>query len=165
MSLRAFPSLGKALVVADSDEHDEEGHMIEDAGMRTKMMQKRMRKLEGLRSEIVEPEVYGPEKADTTLIGWGSTYGALHEAVDILHGKASVNMVHLTELWPFPAEAITNRIDSSQNVYVIENNATGQLAHLIKAETGKKIKGRILKYDGRPFTPAYIAREVTKAGL
>ncbi|MFC1846117.1 2-oxoacid:acceptor oxidoreductase subunit alpha [Chloroflexota bacterium] len=165
VSPRAFPLLGKALVIADSDEHDEEGHMIEDADIRTNMMQKRMRKLEGLKSEIAVPEVYGPEKAETTLIGWGSTYGALHEAVDILSGEASIKMVHLTELWPFPVESIANAIDSSRNVYVVENNATGQLAHLIQAETSKRVNGKILKYDGRPFTPADIAREVIKAGI
>ncbi len=161
ISPRAFPSINKTLVITDSDEHDEEGHMIEDAETRTKMMQKRMRKLEGLRKEIAVPEVYGPKQAETTLVGWGSTYGALHEAVDTLSG---VNMVHLTELWPFPAEAISKTIGKAKNVYVVENNATGQLAHLIRAETGIKVNGKIPKYDGRPFSPAHIAREVKKAG-
>jgi 2-oxoglutarate ferredoxin oxidoreductase subunit alpha len=165
ISPRAFPSVGQALVIADSDEHDEEGHMIEDAVIRTMMMQKRMRKIDTLRHEIAAPKVYGPKKASTTLIGWGSTYGALHEAVDILSKEASVNMIHLSELWPFPAESFAKTLDSAQNIYVVENNATGQLAHLIQAETGKMLSGRILKYDGRPFTPAYIAKEVAKAGL
>jgi 2-oxoglutarate ferredoxin oxidoreductase subunit alpha len=44
----------------------------------------------------------------------------------------------------------------------VENNATGQLAHLIRAETGKEVKGKILKYDGRPFTPDYIMRALRK---
>lgn len=165
ISPRAFPLQGKALVVTDSDEHDEAGHLIEDADTRTKMMQKRMRKLVGLKKEIAAPQIYGLNKAKTTLIGWGSTCGAIREAVDILRQeKVSVNSVQLTELWPFPAEAVAGIMDGVQNVYVIENNATGQLAHLIRAETGKKTSS-VLKYDGRPFTPEYIVRELRKEKL
>ncbi len=165
ISPRAFPGLGKALVVTDCDEHDEEGHLTEDAGERTAQVQKRLRKLLSLKQEIGTPQRYGPKKAEITLIGWGSTYGAIHEAVDILRKEdASVNMLHLNELWPFPAEAVADAVSKARNSYVIENNATGQLARLIKAETGYDVSGRILKYDGRAFTPAYIAQAVKKEG-
>jgi len=163
ISPRAFPGLGKALVVTDCDEHDEEGHLTEDAGERAAQVQKRLRKLIPLEKEIGTPHRYGPKKAETTLIGWGSTYGAIHEAVDILRREeASVNMLHLNELWPFPAKSVADAVSKARNSYAIENNATGQLARLIKAETGYDISGRILKYDGRPFTPAYIAQAVRK---
>jgi 2-oxoglutarate ferredoxin oxidoreductase subunit alpha len=165
ISPRAFPGLGKALVVTDCDEHDEEGHLTEDAGERTAQVQKRMRKLLSLEKEIGTPQRYGPKRAETTLIGWGSTYGAIHEAVDILRKEgASVNMLHLNELWPFPAKAVADAVSKARNSYAIENNATGQFARLIKAETGYDVSGRILKYDGRPFTPAYIAQAVRKEG-
>lgn len=165
ISPRAFPGQGEALVVTDADEHNEKGHPIEDAETRTQMMQKRLRKLFGLKKEIAPPQQYGQKKAKTTLIGWGSTYGAIREAVDILRKeKVSVSLLHLNEMWPFPAEAVANALDNTQNSYVIENNAAGQLAHLIRAEVGKKVSGIILKYDGRPFTPAYIVREVRKEG-
>ncbi|MBM2824422.1 MAG: pyruvate flavodoxin/ferredoxin oxidoreductase domain protein [Dehalococcoidales bacterium] len=165
ISPRAFPGQGKALVVADSDEHDEQGHPIEDALTRTAQMQKRLRKLISLKQEINTLPVYGPGDATTTLIGWGSTYGAIQEAVDIMRkdGK-SVNMLHLNELWPFPATAVAETLGRTRNSYIIENNATGQLAYLIKAETGRDVSGRILKYDGRPFTPANIAEAVRKEG-
>jgi 2-oxoglutarate ferredoxin oxidoreductase subunit alpha len=85
--------------------------------------------------------------------------------VDILRKEgASVNMLHLNELWPFPAKAVADAVSKARNGYVIENNATGQLARLIKAETGYNVGGRILKYDGRPFTPAYVAQAVRKKG-
>ena len=165
ISPRAFPGLGKALVVTDSDEHDEEGHLTESATERTAQVQKRLRKLLGLKHEMSAPLWYGPKKAGTTLIGWGSTYGAIHETVDILRKQgAEVNMLHLNELWPFPAEAVMDAVTKAAHSYVIENNATGQLASLIRAETGCDVSGRILKYDGRPFTPAYIAEEVRKEG-
>ena len=69
-------------MVADSDEHNEEGHLIEDAETRTAMVLKRQRKLEGLKKEMSGPRMHGPPHADITLIGWGSTLGALREAVD-----------------------------------------------------------------------------------
>ncbi len=165
ISPRAFPGLGKALVVTDCDEHDEEGHLTEDAETRTAQVQKRLRKLFSLKQEISTPWLYGHKKAETTLIGWGSTCGAIHEAVDILRKEgASVNMLHLNELWPFPAEAVADVLSTAHNSYVIENNATGQLARLIKAETGRDVSGKILKFDGRPFTPAYVAEAVRKEG-
>ena len=165
ISPRAFPGLSRALVVTDCDEHDEEGHLTEDAGERTSQVQKRLRKMFSLRQEAVQPQLYGPKKAETTLIGWGSTYGAIHEAVGILQKEgASVNMLHLNELWPFPAESVADVISKAAYSYVIENNATGQLARLIKAETGRDVSGRILKFDGRPFTPSYLAEAVIKEG-
>ncbi len=165
ISPRAFPGRKDVLVVTDADEHNEEGHLIEDAETRTRMMQKRMRKLFSLKQEISPPPLYGPKKAGTLLIGWGSTYGAIRETVDILHKEGtSVNLFHLNELWPFPNKAVADALDNAQHSYIIENNATGQLSHLIQAETGRKGSGKILKYDGRPFTPAYIAQEVRKEG-
>ncbi len=165
ISPRALPGLSKALVVTDCDEHDEEGHLTEDAEERTSQVQKRLRKLFPFKQEIGPPLRYGPKKAETTLIGWGSTYGAIHEAVDILHREgASINMLHLNELWPFAVEAVADILSTAHNSYVIENNAIGQLARLIKAETGKDVSGKILKFDGRPFTPAYVAEAVRKEG-
>ena len=162
ISPRALPG-GRALVATDSDEHDEEGHLIEDANIRTQMMLKRLRKLDGMRGEIGPPRIYGPEKAETTLIGWGSTYGALKEAMDILQGEGlDVNLLHLNELWPFPAEAVSAVLDQASRSFVVENNATGQLARLIRSETGKKVTGEVLKFDGRPFTPALIVGELKK---
>lgn len=163
ISPRALPLEGNALVVTDADEHDEEGHLIEDADIRTRMMLKRLRKLDGLRDEIQRPRIYGPQKAEIVLIGWGSTYGALKEAVDILRGDGlDVGLLHLNEIWPFPAAAVTNAFDGVRKSFVVENNATGQLARLIRAETGKKVTGSILKFDGRPFTPALIVGELRK---
>ncbi len=163
ISPRAFPGQEGILVATDADEHDEEGHLIEDAYTRTQMMLKRLRKLDGLRGEIGSPRIYGPQNAETTLIGWGSTYGALKEAVDIMRGEGlDANLLHLNELWPFPAEAVSSALDQASRSFVVENNATGQLARLIRSETGKKVTAEILKFDGRPFTPALIVDELKK---
>ena len=163
ISPRAFPGQSPALVVTDSDEHDETGHLIEDAATRTAQVEKRMRKMSGVKQEIAPPHRYGSETAEITLIGWGSTCGCIQEAVDILRKEGtSINSIHLSEIWPFPAEAMAKALADTRQSYVIENNATGQLSHLVRAETGYKVTGRILKYDGRPFTPACIAEKVRK---
>jgi 2-oxoglutarate ferredoxin oxidoreductase subunit alpha len=163
ISPRAFPGLSKALVVTDCDEHDEKGHLTEDADERKAQVEKRLRKMVPLKKEMGRPQKYGSQRAGTTLIGWGSTYGAIREAVDILRkDDFPVNMLHLNELWPFPAEAVNGAIEKAENSYVIESNATGQLARLIKAETGRDVTGRILKFDGRPLTPTYIVEAVKK---
>ena len=163
ISPRAFPGLGEALVVTDSDEHDEAGHLNESADMRNKMMRKRMHKMIGLQKEIDPPRLYGPKKADTTLIGWGSTYGAIREAVDMLLSDGlSVNALHLSGIWPLPAKAVSDAMNRARRTCVVEGNATSQLARLIAAETGKKVDFHINKFDGRPFTPQFIVKALRK---
>jgi len=69
------------------------------------MMQKRLRKLEGIRREMDQPHLYGPPEAELTLVGWGSTCGPLKEAVDILQAEQiRANLLHLTGIWPFPVK-------------------------------------------------------------
>ena len=163
VSPRALPGLGKALVVTDCDEHDEGGHLTEDAGQRTAQVQKRLRKTSPLSRRTRTLRRYGSRGAATTLIGWGSTCGAIRESVDILRKEGnSVNMIHLNELWPFPGKAVVDAVSKARYSYVIETNATGQFAQLIKTETGFDVSGRVLRFDGRPFTPAYIAEAVRR---
>ncbi|MDO8126296.1 MAG: 2-oxoacid:acceptor oxidoreductase subunit alpha, partial [Candidatus Brocadiales bacterium] len=157
ISPRALPGEPGIVVVTDSDEHDEEGHLTEDLDIRRRMVRKRMKKLEELGAEIAPPRTYSTEGAKTLLIGWGSTYGALKEAVDMLNADgASTGMMHISELWPFPAEPVTKALERAEKCFVVENNATGQLARIIRTETGKKVTGNILKFDGLPFSPEYI---------
>jgi len=121
ISPRAFPGFKEALVVADSDEHDEAGHLIEDAETRTKMMNKRFRKLAQLKQEIIPPRFYGAEKADILLIGWGSTYGVIKEtAATFNKDGGSCSHLHLNQIWPFPAEAVTAAMKNARRRFVIE---------------------------------------------
>lgn len=165
ISARAFPMQSRALVVADSDEHDENGHLIESAEVRTQMMQKRLGKIQGLRDEIGSPQVYGPAKAETTLVGWGSTFGALKETVDNFRNQGkNINLIHFSEIWPFPVNSVSELLKDSREIFVVENNATGQLARVIRAETGIGVNGNILKFDGRPFSSNYIAEQLQRRG-
>jgi len=163
VSPRALPGQGTALVVTDSDEHDEAGHIIEDAATRILMNEKRLRKQRGLQAEISAPLIKRMPKAELNLIGWGSSYGAIHEAIELLHKeRIAVNHIHLSEIWPFPAEAVTRALNNQAKSIVIESNATAQMAMLIRRETGIKVSGNILRYDGRPISPKYIIDNLKK---
>jgi 2-oxoglutarate ferredoxin oxidoreductase subunit alpha len=163
LSPRALPGQGKALVVTDSDEHDEAGHMIEDGDTRNQQNLKRLRKENGLKAEIRSPKFQESTNSEFTLIGWGSTYGAIREAADLLKKDGmSVDVLHISEIWPFPAEAISSALDKGTKSIVIESNATAQMANLIRRETGYKVNGTILKSDGRPFSPQEIIDRVKK---
>jgi 2-oxoglutarate ferredoxin oxidoreductase subunit alpha len=163
VSPRAIPMRGRSLVVADSDEHDEAGHMIEDGALRTRMMSKRMKKYDGLKESISKPRFEDGDGAELILVGWGSTYGAISEAAGLLREqKRKVGVLHLSEVWPFPAQAVASALKASKKAVVVENNATGQLARLIRAETGIEVAGKVLKFDGRPFSAGYILSELKK---
>lgn len=152
----AVPGNSKHLVVADSDEHDEEGHIIEDAETRVRMVDKRLfRKLPLIAKEIAPPTFYGKDQPEIIIAGWGSTYGLMKEAVDILSGEMSIAMLHFSEVYPFPSIDkfnYLNHLQGAKMAICIENNATGQFAKLIRSETGYEFKQKINKFDGRPFT-------------
>ncbi len=166
ISPRAFPGLGKALVVTDADEHDEDGHLTEDAGIRKAMVEKRLKKVKTMSRTSLKPVAYGKEEPGNLLIGWGSSYGSMREAVDTLAEEGfDIGMIVLNHLYPFPADEVSKAMEQAVRTYVIEGNATGQLARLMRTETGKKPDGLVLKYDGRPLTPAFIVDELMKGGL
>ncbi|MBI4825850.1 MAG: 2-oxoacid:acceptor oxidoreductase subunit alpha [Nitrospirae bacterium] len=161
----AVPGASEHLVVTDSDEHDEEGHIIEDAETRNRMIEKRLfKKMPLIREEISPPLLYGDKDPDILLVGWGSTYGVIKEVVDILSNENKIAMLHFSEIYPFPLEKklnYLNLLNNSKLAVCIENNATGQFARLIKSETGYIFfENEIKKYDGRPFTLDGLLGEV-----
>jgi 2-oxoglutarate ferredoxin oxidoreductase subunit alpha len=158
VSPRAVAGHPKVVYVAAGNEHDESGSITEEPEMRKAQVEKRQRKLIGMAGEMSSPQRYGPRDAETTFVSWGSTYGPLREAVDRLNAEqpGRANFLHFVDLWPFPAEAVTAALESAHRVVAVEVNATAQLATLIRANTGRSVDDKILKYDGRAFTPEYI---------
>ena len=146
------------LVIADSDEHDEDGHLIEDARTRISMVEKRLhKKLPAIKAEIAPPMLYGPEDADTVLVGWGSTYGVLKKTVDALRRVGeNAGMLFFSELYPLPGGPYMSMLQNAKKTICVEGNATGQFAQLFKTETGFGFHAHIVRYDGRPFTVDYI---------
>ncbi len=149
------PGDSKHLVVTDSDEHDEEGHIIEDAVTRIKMVNKRLfKKMPFIKQEMDPPVIYGDNTPDIVLVGWGSTYGMMKESVDNLSKSQKIATLNFTEIYPFPPIEkfdYLNILNTAKLTICIENNATGQFARLMKAETGYTFNAGINRYDGRPF--------------
>jgi 2-oxoglutarate ferredoxin oxidoreductase subunit alpha len=164
LSPRALPGqFAGEIVLADSDEHDEEGHIIEDAATRSLMVSKRLRRLEALAAEMDEPELYGDPEPEILLLGWGSTYGILREAVDTLSARnPRTALLHFRDLWPLPASRVSKLLPQAKISFCAENNATGQFAGLLRRETGLAVNHKILKFDGRPFDSGEVVREVLK---
>ncbi|MFZ2410860.1 MAG: 2-oxoacid:acceptor oxidoreductase subunit alpha, partial [Candidatus Methanoperedens sp.] len=157
ISPRTIPGMKKGIYTAASDEHDEEGNITEEIGIRVKMMQKRMKKLDTLAKELKHPDIFGQKDAKVTIIAAGSTKGPIKEAIIALEKEGiGVNYLQILYLAPFPAEKVADVIDSAKKTVVVENNFTGQLADIIREKTGRNVTRRILKYDGRPFYPEEI---------
>lgn len=163
LSPRLLPGLSTHLVVADSDEHDEEGHISEDHGIRIAMMEKRLRKLDILRQEVIPPMLDGEKNADLLLVNWGSSKGPVLEAAARLRGQGrSVACLHFSQIWPLVPEQFLATLQGARKVICVEGNATGQFARLIQREAGFAIPERIARYDGLPFTARYILDRLQK---
>ncbi len=150
ISPRGIPGYGQGLVCVDSDEHDTEGHITENLDLRTMMVDKRLRKLELLKSEIIPPELVGPEDYKNLVVCWGSTYNVVNEAVENL-GKEKVAVLHFKQVYPLPDETV-DYLQRAEKAIIIENNATSQFSKLIRLHTGIDIENRILKYNGLSFS-------------
>ena len=137
-------------VLADSDEHNELGNITESAEMRVKMMDKRMNKLKALENEVEEPWFMGKENPEILLVGWGSTYGTLKEAVEVLQEEGhSIGALSFGDVYPLPKKIIKEKSKVAKKLINVEQNYTGQLGKLIRQETGIAFDHSILKYDGR----------------
>jgi len=166
VSPRLLPGFTEHLVTADSDEHDERGAITESAEVRTRMVSKRMKKLEGLASELKEPEFLGAEDCDVLLVGWGSTWGPIREALSLLNARDTRKYAALvfSDVYPLPTKRLTEVAAKAKEIVNVEQNATGQLAKLIRMETGIKASRSVLKYDGRQISGREIADQLEKEG-
>lgn len=163
ISPRLIPGKSENLVRADSDEHDEYGFITESAQVRTLMVDKRMRKQALLETELLEPEFFGNEQCETLLIGFGSTYGAIKEAVATLNEpQGNYSALIFGDVYPLPVQLLTRFAAAASQVICIEQNATGQLASLIREVTGIKCHSSILKYDGRQLSAMDILAALKK---
>lgn len=158
ISPRRLPGIGP-VVVADSDEHTPDGHLTEDLAVRVVMHDKRLRKLTHLVQEMDGVTTAGAADAPLALVCWGSSLGPVAEAVARLNaGGTPARMVHVSELWPLPRQAVLTALGQPKKMVMVEMNATGQLNRLLRMETGIAADHLVLKYDGTPFTPEYLLR-------
>jgi len=165
ISPRAIPGLPGHLYVSGTDEHDEDGVLISDVFTdpvrRVKMVHKRDRKMSTVLDHVPAPKLEGRAQAEVTLVGWGSTWGVLVEAVEQLNEAGiSANHLQINLLIPFHVKEVTDILSRSKKVIIVENNFSGQFARHLRAETGIVAQGHIRKYDGEPFEPKHIVAGV-----
>lgn len=161
VSIRSIPGQKEGIALSGSDEHNEKGLYNEESENRTKMMDKRFKKLETASLEISKPEIYGNRDSALTIIGFGSTKLPILEAVKWLRKESlNVNFLQILYLNPFPQDMVAQKIKTSRKTLIVENNKTGQLEGLIREKTGLSVDDHLRKYDGRPFYPEEIVEKV-----
>ena len=165
VSPRVIPGVHGHTHTVSSDEHDEDGVLISDeytnSVKRRAMMEKRMRKEIGIEASVPPPRLLGPADADVTLIGWGSTYGVIDEACELLR-DAGISANHLPIRWlvPLHGNAVLDLLRDAKHTIIVENNFSGQFARYLRSETSFVPNGNIRKYDGEPFFPNHIVEAV-----
>jgi len=149
---RTIPGVENGMYTCAGDEHDEVGCITEDKEIRIRMMDRRMGKLRKVSEELVREEIFGDNEG-LLVVGWGSTKGAIKEAVSRLQGEGcKIGFLQIKNMAPFLSLHIEEIIGKFSKVVLIENNYSGQLGDVIREKTGVSINDRLLKYDGSNFT-------------
>jgi 2-oxoglutarate ferredoxin oxidoreductase subunit alpha len=153
------------------DEHTEEGHISEDPENRIKMMDKRMKKLDLALEKIAEDDKAACYDFDSNtngvVISWGSTKGAILEALEKLSEEGKkLRFIQIRLLHPFPTETVKKFLMDTKLVIDVEMNYSSQLGSLVQQNTGREIDYKIVKYNGRPIssTEIYIALKTILSG-
>ena len=161
-----IPGKSDAPVRADSDEHTEAGTITEDAQVRVQMVDKRARKLTGLAAELAEPTYTGAAEPQVLLVGFGSTTAAIAEAVAVLNGQGiSIGALAFGDLYPLPQKQLARYWPHAKAVYSVEQNATAQLAALIRMQANLNCTDSVLKYDGRQMSVDDILASLAAFGI
>jgi len=153
ISKRWIPGSSNTTYYANGDEHEEDGSLTEEAEPVRKMIDKRLRKLETIRAELPDPIIHGTESGATiSFIGWGSSKNVMRDIIPFYEKKGvKVNYLHFDYVYPLKTEKLKSFFAQNPNIHLIEGNYFGQFGNLVESKADVKLKGRLLKYDGRPF--------------
>lgn len=163
ISPRSVPGEKGGIFIATGNEHNPYGHISENPENRTKMVDKRSRKLEKLMKELPEPKLYGSKNAKLTIVSFGSLKGPILEAIKILDKeKIKVNYLHFSYVYPLKIKTLQQTAKKTKKLLLIEQNSTAQFRSLIKEHALIDIPNTLLKYDGRQLTPEEICERVRK---
>lgn len=158
VSPRVIPGMKNGIHHVTGVEHDETGKPSESAANRNAQMDKRFRKVENIKFNTPVYKNAPHEEADLLIVGFNSTRGAIEEAMGRLEKDGiKVNHAQVRLIHPFPTDELLPLVKSAKKIAVVENNATGQLANIMKMNVGHAEKvHKLLKYDGNPFLPHEI---------
>ncbi len=167
VSPRWLPGSPAATYCAQGDEHRGDGSVDETAENAIAQIEKRNRKLAGLKAVLPEPELFlGGKRApvegnpllDVLFVGWGSTKGPMLDVLADL--PKTVGYLHVTYLYPLKIDRLLKQ--KAQKIVLVEGNHDGQLGQLIARENAIHLHEKILKYDGRPFFRDELAAKVAE---
>ena len=150
------------------DEHSEEGHISEDPVVRVNMMNKRLGKLDLALKEISNEDkavMYGEEDSTDglTLLSWGSTKGAILDALDRLLAEGKkIKFIQIRLMHPFPAVLLEQMLENTKVLVDIEMNYTSQLGLLLKQNLNRDANYRIVKYNGRPMSSSEVYNAIKR---
>jgi 2-oxoglutarate ferredoxin oxidoreductase subunit alpha len=155
VSPRVIPGMKNGIHHVTGVEHAETGKPSEAPTNRIAQMDKRMRKVENIRFDTPVYKYTPHEDAEVLIVGFNGTRGVIEEAIGRLEKDGlKVNHAHIRLIHPFPTDEVLPLVQSAKKVLVVENNATGQLANIMKMNVGNADKiVKFLKYDGNPFLP------------
>jgi 2-oxoglutarate/2-oxoacid ferredoxin oxidoreductase subunit alpha len=148
--------LGGKYPIVTGLEHDEFGHPTGRPALHMAMTAKRRRKLKQLADELPLPEIYGSPDAETLIVGWGSTFGPIREAVDLARSRGkSLASLHLRHLHPLP-NGLDGVFARFKRIVVAEMNdqgiyGFGQLATLLRARFCDPKIQSLTKTDGLTY--------------
>ncbi len=164
VSPRAFLGSLHGVFWNTGDEHDEIGHITEDPSNRVMMMDKRMRKLETAAAEIPRREkfnFFGDPNAPITIVSWGSTKGAILDAMKVLQDEGvQANFLQVRLIHPLPADDIAGILNRAQTTIGVEMNYAAQFAGIVREHTGTALRHLLVKYNGRPISRDEIVEGV-----
>ncbi|NJL44362.1 MAG: 2-oxoacid:acceptor oxidoreductase subunit alpha [Nitrosarchaeum sp.] len=162
VSWRSRPGVKGAIHRITGNEHNEFGVPEEDRVNRKRMVEKRFRKLADLSKELPDPQLYGPEDAPLTIIAWGSTKGAVRQAMEWLEKEGIfVNFLQPLYVLPFPQRFMQEFLEKkAKKTLLIEGNYLAQFGSIIKEYTGRYPDHVMTQYDGRPIDPESIIDKV-----
>jgi len=150
---------GKNIIKASSYESDSEGNTTELASLTKQNMEKRIKKYENIKNFVNNNlemiKIHGKQDSKNLIIGWGSTSGAIKDAIKGIDAKF-LQIIYMKPL----SDEIKSYMTKAKKIILVECNSTGQLGRLIREKTGIKITNRILKYDGRPFYPEELKKQI-----
>jgi 2-oxoglutarate ferredoxin oxidoreductase subunit alpha len=142
------------------DEHNEFGHISEEPFNRTRMMEKRMKKLDTIEKEVPVQErinFFGSKDAETIIVSWGSPKGVILESMQMLNKEGfDLGFLQVRMLHPFPKDFIADVLRKAKKTVDVEMNYSGQLGAIIMEKTGVPISFFVLKYNGRPMTTTEV---------
>ena len=148
-------------------EHDEMGHPTGSPKLHMAMTAKRRNKLRKLAEEIPVPEVFGDQEGDSLIVGWGSTYGPIHDAVALARDQGEkVGALHLRHLHPLP-NGLEKIFEKFKRIVTVEMNdqgvyGFGQLATILRARYCEPKITSFTKTDGLTFRVKEILDAVFK---